>query len=121
MYAVHPIFNCVLDQQDKTVVFFHDESTFSSNEDQSIMWGEKGQKMIKPKSKGAGIMVSDFIDELHGFLAFSDQEYEEAKYAHEFLEYGESSEGYWNRDKFIRQMERAAIIAELKYPKSAGW
>ena len=90
------------------------------------MWGEKGQKMIKPRSKGAGIMVSDFIDELHGFLAFSDEEYEEAKksnpnirkYARELLEYGESREGYWNRDKFI---QGAASIAELKYPKSAGW
>ena len=47
-------------------------------------------------------MVSDFINELHGLLAFSDDEYEEAKksnpnirkYAREFLEYGESREGY---------------------------
>ena len=74
-------------------------------------------------------MVSDFIDELHGFLAFFDDEYEEAKksnpnirkYASEFLEYGESREGYLNRDKLICQMERAASIAELKYPKSARW
>ena len=58
-----------------------------------------------------------------------DEEYEEAKklnpnirkYAREFLEYGESREGYWNCDKFIRQTERAASIAELKYSKSAGW
>ena len=46
-------------------------------------------------------MVSDFIVELHGFLAFSDKEYEEVKklnpnirkYAHEFLEYCESRKG----------------------------
>ena len=119
----------LVDQREKTVVLFHDESTFSANEDQNIMWGVKGQKMIKPKSKGAGIMVSDFIDEKSGFLAFSDDEYEEVKisnpnlpkYAREFLEYGENREGYWNRDKFIRQMGRAATIAEIKYPKSLGW
>ena len=118
-----------IERRSKTVMFFHDESTFNANEDQYIMWGTKGQKMIKPKSRGAGIMVSDFIDEIHGFLAFSDEEYEEAKetipgirkYAREFLEYGESKEGYWTRDRFVAQMERAVVIAEVKYPKSSGW
>ena len=64
-------------------------------------------------------MVSNIIDKLHGYLALSDEEYEEAKklnsnirkYAREFLEYGESREEFWNRDKFIRQMERAVSIA----------
>ena len=37
--------------------------------------GEIGNIM----SKGAGIMVSDFIDEYSGFLAFTDEEYERAK------------------------------------------
>ena len=78
--------------------------------------------MLKPKSKGSGIMVSDFVDEHNGFLAFSDTEYEVAKckhpnickYAREFLEYGESKEGYWTRDKFVAQIKRAVIIAEIK-------
>ena len=61
----------------KTVVFFHDETTFMSNEDQSTQWGMKGERIMKPKSKGAGIMVSDFVDEHYGFLALSD--YEAAK------------------------------------------
>lgn len=84
---------------------------------------------MKTKSKGAGIMVSDFIDEHCGFLALSDAEYEAAKksnpsikpYAREFLEYGEGREGYWNRDKFISQMKRAIQITEVKYPKDEGW
>ena len=92
----------------------HDESTFMSNEDQPTQWGMKGEKMMKPKSKGAGIMVSDFIDEHNGFLALSDEEHDRVKvsnprirkYAREFLEYGESKEGYWTRDKFIAQMHR---------------
>ena len=74
-------------------------------------------------------MVSDFIDEHNGFLALSDEEYQAAKatnpnirpYAREFLEYGESREGYWTRDKFIAQMHRAIEIAEIKYPKEGGW
>ena len=78
--------------------------------------------MMKPKSKGAGIMVSDFINEHNGFLALSDDEYEGAKpsnpniyrYAREFLEHGE---GYWTRDRFIAQMNRAIGVAEIKLPK----
>ena len=35
--------------------------------------------MIKLKSTGSGIMVSDFIDEFHGFLALSDSKHETAK------------------------------------------
>ena len=57
----------------KTVVLFHDESTFMANEDQPTQRGMKGEKMMKPKSKGAKIMVSDFIDEDNGFLALADE------------------------------------------------
>ena len=39
----------------------------------------KGEKIVKPKSKGAGIIVSDFIDEHNDFLALSDDKYQAAK------------------------------------------
>jgi len=48
---------------DKTVVLFHDESTFQGNDDQPTFWGTKGTAVMRPKSKGSGIMLSDFIDE----------------------------------------------------------
>ena len=117
------------DVRSKAVVFFHDETTFMSNEDQPTQWGMKGEKMMKPKSRGAGIMVSDFVDEHNGFLALSDAEYDEVKatkphlhkYARKFLEYGENREGYWTRDRFIKQMKMAIEISETKYPKEEGW
>ena len=46
--------------REKTVVIFHDESTFNANDDQSTQWGVKGEGMLRPKSKGSGIMVLDF-------------------------------------------------------------
>ena len=63
---------------------------------------------MKPKSKGVGIMVSDFVDEHNGFLTLSDAEFDWAKtlnprihkYASEFLEYGESREGYDTRQVY---------------------
>ena len=84
---------------------------------------------MRPKSKGSGIMISDFIDEKNGFLALTKEEYDRAvvndpsirMYARQFLEYGESREGYWTSDKFIVQIEKSVKIANLKYPKSDGW
>ena len=113
----------------KTVIFFHDESTFQSNEDQSTFWGTKGAVVIKPKSKGAGIMVSDFIDERNGYLCLTQEEYTKAREADSsvrmearcLFEYGEAKEGYWTSDKFIQQMKVAIKIAEIKYPKVEGW
>ena len=115
--------------REKSVFFFHDESTFNSNEDQSTQWGEKGQHMLKPKSKGSGIMVSDFVDERHGYLALTNEEYEQAskddpairKKARRLLAYGENREGYWTCEKFIQQLEEAVKICEYKYPKADGW
>ena len=95
------------ERRSKTVIFFHYESTFTANEDQPTQWGMKGDKMLKKESKGAAIMGSDFIDEHNGFMALSDKEQHQAakvtnpNIAREFLEYGESKEGYWTRDKFI--------------------
>ena len=116
---------------EKTVIFFYDESTFQSYkyEDQPTFWGTKGTQIIKPKSKGAGIMVSDFIDERNGYLALTKDEYDMAKHTDPtikmqprvFLEYGESKEGYWMSDRFMKQIQMAVKIAEVKYPKDEGW
>ena len=118
------------EQLQKTVVLFHDESIFSANEDQGTQWGEKDNFAIKPKTKGSGIMVSDFIDEFNGYLCLSDTEFSLAKRtygnnikkeARQYLEYGESREGYWTSDKFLAQMEHAVKIADIKYPKGLGY
>ena len=117
------------DVREKAVVFFHDESTFHVNEDQPFQWGEKGNYMLRPKSKGSGIMVSDFVDERNGYLALTDAEFEAGKRSNPNLqqqaltsiEYGESREGYWTSEKFMKQMEKAVQIAEVKYPKCDNW
>ena len=61
---------------------------------------------MRPKSKGAGIMVSNFVDEKNGFLHLTQEEYDQAKQsdsniwieARTFLEYGDNQEGYWNSE-----------------------
>ena len=117
------------EQREKTIVIFHDESIFNANEDQSTMWGTEDQHFVRPKSKGAGIMISDFVDERNGFLQLTDAEYEEAqkttptikKEARVYLEYGEGKEGYWTSARFMTQMKDAVAIAEFKYPRAKGY
>ena len=115
----------------KTVVIFHDESTFQANDDQTTFWGAKDIIFLRPKSKGAGIMVSDFIDEHNGYLRLCDEEYERSKtchpgikiYTRKYLEYGENKEGYWTSEKFMAQIEDAAKIAEVNIhvTKDTDW
>ena len=111
----------------KLVLIYHDESTFHSNDAQGWLWAEEGKQPIRPKGQGRGLMVSDFIDEHSGYLALSDQEYEDARANHSglwksarfLLKYGSSSEGYWNNEKFLTQVKPALTIAEIKYPASS--
>ncbi len=63
-------------------------------------------------------MISDFICEQSGYLALTDDEYEQAKqrdptirkHARQWLEYGEAKEGYWISDKFMKQIREVAKI-----------
>ena len=39
------------------------------------MWGEEA---LKPKIRGSGIMVSDFVNEHDGYLRLTNEQYKEA-------------------------------------------
>lgn len=118
-----------LETREKTVVFFHDESIYYVNEGQQMVWGKKGEHVLCQKSKGAGIMVSDFVSEKCGYLALTNEEFicsrrtnpSIKQAARLLLEYGESKEGYFTSNKFMDQMKTAVAIAEVKYPKEEGW
>ena len=77
--------------------------------------GSERHKNDEAKSRGAGIMVSNFIDEHHELILLTDEEYDKTKqinpsskkFAHQFLEYGEKREGSWTRDRFLDQMKGA--------------
>lgn len=45
---------------DNTIILSMTKSTFQSNKDQPMLWAEKRMNVMWPKSKGSGIMVSDF-------------------------------------------------------------
>ena len=111
----------------KLVVIYHDESIFNTNEGQTWMWGEDDRPAILPKTKGSGIMVSDFVEEHGGYLKLTQEEFDSVKLrnpnivpaARRLLEYGAEREGYWTGDRFMEQMLNAAEIAEAKYSASS--
>ena len=63
-------------ERENTIFWFHDKSTFNANEDEPTMWKDDTMQVIKPKGRGAGIMVSDFIEEKDGYLALPDSTYQ---------------------------------------------
>ena len=87
----------------------HDESTFYANADQSRYWDDGTLSVLKQKSLGQAIMVSDFIDE-----ATSDYLQHDDKMARLLLE--TNSDGYFDSDKLISQVERAIDVFESRHP-----
>ena len=87
------------------------------------MWGTGDEPCLQPKTKGSGIMVSDYVDQHSGFLKLSDEEHalacaRDAKFpksARVLLEYGAEKQGYWTGEKFMENVKEAVRIAKFKY------
>lgn len=111
----------------RLVLLYHDESIFSTNEGQTWMWATEDTPVIQPKTKGAGIMVSDFIDQHRGYLRLTEAEHTRALAsdpdfpgtARATLEYGAEKEGYWTGEKFMTNVKDATRIAETIYPSTS--
>lgn len=103
----------------RLVLIYHDESIFNTNEGQTWAWATGEEPIIQPKTKGAGIMVSDFIEQHDGFLRLPEFQARHADLpstARVLLEYGAEKEGYWNSERFINNVKDALKIAAFKYP-----
>ena len=90
----------------------HDESTFYANCDQSYYWGDSQTSVLKQKSLGNSIMVSDFIDECDGYLEFNGNKARVMIEVHK--------DGYFNNNSLMIQVENAVKIFEAKYPHARG-
>ena len=93
----------------KTIVLLHDETTFQANDYARTQRGTKDDHRLVPKSRGAGIMISDFISEEGGYLCQTDvaghDKYPQLKqFARESIAYGGNH--WWLLD--IQELPRAA-------------
>lgn len=103
----------------------HDESTFSANDGRRQAWIEEGHNVLRPKGKGKGIMVSDFLLSwsrlnLESFSSERQLELTSLGIPFEaavYFEYGSGNEGYWTGDHLREQIAHKALpIAEALYP-----
>ena len=92
------------------IFIYHDETVFNTHDAHTSVWVDPmGSSAIRPKGKGKGIMISDFIQEFGGYLRLTNEEWTEArkeyvnfpKEARESLEF--QRDGYWDAERFIKK------------------
>ena len=88
----------------------HDECTYYANSDQTYFWADKETNVLRQKSLGASIMVSDFVDEVAGYVRdLQDQ-------ARLLLE--TQREGYFKNDLLMTQVAYTVDIFERAHPEA---
>ena len=64
----------MLKGEKRTSLYFMTKQ-LSANDDEGLQWGKPDTQIIRPKSRGSGIMVSDFITDKDGYLCLTEEEY----------------------------------------------
>ena len=121
--------NCQIDGNDyrPVICITHDEYTFSANDRKTRIWQMAGENTLRPKEKGRGIIISDFLLSFRRFdlshLSNVDQDFLKAATglseteAVEIFEYGKNNDGYWDRPKLLKQVVNKTIpVAKALYP-----
>ena len=101
------------------VLVTHDESTFSANDVSNYHWKEKGTQPLKSKSRGKGLMVSDFLTADDGRLRYQHSITGVVEQACQIITYGsgKSDDRYWTAENMISQVKEKAIpIFEKRFP-----
>ena len=106
------------------ILHMHDESIFHANDGERSFWGKEGDKVMKKKSLGSGIMVSDFINQQISWLQLIATQWEDAKKIYPdiprtaciTLEYGKNKESYFENKRFLDQVCGALQIATYLWP-----
>ena len=97
--------NCAVGGPDQRpiIMITYNESIFSTNDGCRKVWTLNDQGILRPKAKGKGIMVLDFLLSWLrlNLLSLSSQQQEELvssgvpREAVTYFEYGKSEERYW--------------------------
>lgn len=103
---------------ERPIIFVtHDESHFNANDAKMFMWTNDDIRSIRPKGKGKGIMVSDFLTPggrlSHGF------EDGKREYASELIETGAGKE-WWTNAMMMQQLKKAVTIFKKEFPSCTG-
>ena len=109
------------------IIITYDECTFSSNDGPRFGWQKDGDTFLRPKSKGRGIMVSEFLLPFGRLNLFSLSTLGQKELidsyglteteAVEIFEFGKNNQEYWTGADLLKQVkEKALPIAQALYP-----
>ncbi len=110
--------------QRSIIMITHDEITFFANDGRRKVWTLNGQSILRPKRKGKGIMVSDFLlpwSRLNLLSLFPQQQEDLASSgisteAVTYFDYGKTEEEYWTGEHLLdRIVKKALPIEEALY------
>jgi hypothetical protein len=113
------------DRRRPVIIIVHDESTFNANDGKHQAWMLDGHNPLRPKGKGKGIMVSEFLLpwgrlNLRHLAEPDRQRLNDQRVptdATVFYEYGATGKGYWDGEDLLQQVtEKALPIAQALYP-----
>ena len=98
----------------RKVLVTHNESTFNTNDDKQYHWKKKGTEPLKPKSKGKGLMVSEFLTAAQGRLHCINEDSAGNRHitsTTEIIQYGsgKNDDGWWTAEKMVEQVRDKAI------------
>ena len=97
----------------KTVVWFHDESTFYANDRRLSRWVHKAEKAVPyAKGEGASEMVADMVSADYGWLCSPDGK----EQARVLFKAGKAREGNFTNDDILKQVTKAMAILDEHYP-----
>ena len=97
----------------RTVVWFHDESTFYANDRRKTRWVHISETAVPyAKGEGASLMVADFVSADYGWLRSPDGK----EQARVLFKAGKARDGYFTNDDIIKQAEKAMDILEKHFP-----
>ena len=98
----------------RTVVWFHDESTFYANDRRKKRWCHVTETAVpRPKGEGASLMVSHFVSADYGWLQSPDGK----ETARVLFKAGKNREGYFTNENILEQMQTAMDLAKKLYPQ----
>jgi hypothetical protein len=97
----------------RTVVWFHDESTFYENDRQKKRWVNVSETAVpRAKGEGASLMIAEFVLADYGWLRSPDN----TESARVLFRAGKNREGYFTNENILEQTQKAIDIAKKYYP-----
>jgi hypothetical protein len=97
----------------RTVIWYHDESTFYANDRRQLrwVWTKESPKPL-PKGEGASIMVADFVSADYGWLRSPDG----TASARVLFKAGRNRDGYFSNEEILSHATTAMDILTRYYP-----